>query len=227
MLIERVHFGCVIAHGVRGALTQEFLVFIEVPALFSEAVEAVLLFHAAVVIHAFIGVKDKGAAGDGAVELRPFGVIKPDAERVAIQLQPEGCRAENQFFLRLLNRRNKRSDAGPLPFKQRIQTVLPGCRCQDIGFLRKLFIERRAQADDLIGNKVQFEIRVVRVDQPGILQRLKAGNFRADFHDMTSRLKPSAARRSQVRAWVGDGRRHDSAFSADPAHAADELGPVR
>ena len=185
MLVQGVHFLRVVAHGVGGPLAEELLVLVQRPRLLAEAVEAVLLLHPAVVGHPVVGVQHEGIARQVLVEQGVFLVVEPEGDGVLVHLQAEPAGVEHQGFLPLGDAGLNGLEAGALLLKQGVQPVGPGGGGQHVGLLRQLLVEGGADADDLVGDKIELDVGAVGVQQAGALQALQAGDGGTDFHGVS------------------------------------------
>ena len=182
VLVERVALLRVVAHGVGRALAERALVLVERSPLLAEAVKAVVVLHAGIEGNAAVAVAQKGVGRERRPEGRPGPVEKPDAERIAVQLQTQRGALEDEAPLRLRERRLHGLDAGALQSEERVEAVGPGGRHQDVGLLRERPVERDAQADDFVGDENQPAVGRVGMQEKGAVKALKAQELRADFH---------------------------------------------
>ena len=182
VLVERVHEFRVIAHGVGGALAQKSLVLVEGSGLFAEAVEAVLLFHAAVGGNALIGVERKGTSGKGGVKLRALCVVQADTDGIPIQFQTQRGAFKKDGFLPFRDLWFHGLYPHALTLKERVETVFPRGRHEDIGFLCELPIKGDPHPHDFIRDKYNLEIGAIGMDECRSGESVQTGDFSANIH---------------------------------------------
>ena len=165
-----------------GALAQKSLVLVEGSGLFAEAVEAVFLFHAAVGGNALIAVEGEGASGKGGVKLRALCVVQADTDGIPIQFQTQRGAFKNDGFLPFGDFRLYRGYTRALPFKERVETVFPRGRHEDIGFLCELPIKGDPHPHDFIRDKYNLEIGAIGMDECRSGESVQTGDFSANIH---------------------------------------------
>ena len=194
VLIEGVHLLRIVAHGVGGPLAEELLVLVERPRLLAEAVEAVVLLHPAVVGHPAVGVQGEGVARQVLIEQRALLVVEPEGDRVLVHFKAELASVEHQGLVPLGELGLDGLEAGTLLLEQGVQPVLPGGGGQHVGLLRQLLVEGGADADDLVGDKVELDVGAVGVQQEGALQALQPGDGGTDLHGDVTPVKSNIER---------------------------------
>ena len=185
VFVECVALFRIVAPGVCGALADEFLVLVERPVLLAEAVEAVILLHAAVVDDAVVRIAQERVAGQCAVELFAVLIVKTQTERGAVNHQCQRVGLQNDLFFRLAHDSLLRRDTLPIALEQRIEPVRPGGGHQHIGgVVHFVSGEGDAQADDPVRHEEDAQIRVVQMRSITALKGLDRNEFSADIHQV-------------------------------------------
>ena len=129
-----------------------------------------------------IGVERKGTSGKGGVKLRALCVVQADTDGIPIQLQTQRSAFKKDGLLPFRDLWFHGRYPRALTLKERVETVFPRGRHEDIGFLCELPIKGDPHPHDFIRDKYNLEIGAIGMDECRSGESVQTGDFSANIH---------------------------------------------
>ena len=150
MLIKRVCFCRIVAHGITGCHVHKLFRLIDFSGFLSETIEAVLRFYLTGVKSSFIGILPIGKIRNIRMNLRSLGIINADTEGILFHLNAELFSLDHRFVCAVRQLRLCGFHSPAIILHQLVRPGIPGCHYQTVGCLIPVSVKPRANSKDFI-----------------------------------------------------------------------------